>query len=73
MVRQKLRDTISIPKMKDYIESMRDKEELLSGDWDLIPSNTTVDKKLCEKKDTRRSFMPIHIALTLCHLKTVMK
>lgn len=56
MVRQKLRDTISIPKMKDYIESMRDKEELLSGDWDLIPSNTTVDKKLCEKERYEEEF-----------------
>lgn len=56
MVRQKLRDTISIPKMKDYIESMRDKEELLSGDWDLIPSNTTVDKKLCEKERYEEKF-----------------
>lgn len=56
MVRQKLRDTISIPKMKDYIESMRDKEELLSGDWDLIPSNTTVDKKLYEKERYEEAF-----------------
>jgi len=56
MVRQKLRDTISIPKMKDYIESMRDKENLLSGDWDLIPSNTTVDKKFCDKQRYEEEF-----------------
>lgn len=56
MVRQKLRDTISIPKMKDYIESMRDKEELLSGDWDLIPSHTTVDKKFCEMERCEEEF-----------------
>ena len=35
---------------------MRDKEELLSGDWDLIPSNTTVDKKLCEKERYEEEF-----------------
>ena len=56
MVRQKLRDTISIPKMKDYIESMRDKENLLSGDWNLIPSHTTVSKKFCEKERYEEEF-----------------
>ena len=56
MVRQKLRDTISIPKMKDYIESMIDKEDLLSGDWDLIPSHTTVDKKFCDKQRYEEEF-----------------
>lgn len=47
-VRQRLRDTVSIPKMKDYIDSMKDKDNMLSGDWDLIPAYTTVDKKFNE-------------------------
>lgn len=55
-VRQKLRNTISIPKMKDYIESMRDKEDILSGDWDLIPPYTTVLKKFCDLQRNEEEF-----------------
>lgn len=56
MVRQKLRDEISIPKMKDYVESLRDKENLLSGEWDYIPSHTTLDKLFCDYQNKDEEF-----------------
>ncbi len=42
--RQRLRDLTSIPLMKDYVESMREKDNLISGEAYLIPSHTTVSK-----------------------------
>lgn len=52
----KLRDKISIPQMKDYVESMRDKENILSGDMDLLPSRSTVNKLYCEYEHHSEEF-----------------
>jgi len=54
--RQHLRDLVSIPQMKDYVESMTDKEKLLSGDWDYIPSKTTLSKLFCEYQRNEEEF-----------------
>lgn len=54
--RQQLRDLVSIPQMKDYVESMTDKEKLLSGKWDYIPSKTTVSKLFCEYQRNEEKF-----------------
>lgn len=54
--RQHLRDLVSIPQMKDYVESMTDKEKLLSGEWDYIPSKTTVSKLFCEYQRNEEEF-----------------
>lgn len=52
----RLRDKISIPQMKDYVESMRDKENILSGDIDLLPSQSTVNKLYCEYEHHSEEF-----------------
>ena len=54
--RQHLRDLVSIPQMKDYVESMTDKEKLLSGEWDYIPSKTTLSKLFCEYQRNEEKF-----------------
>ena len=54
--RQHLRDLVSIPQMKDYVESMTDKEKLLSGEWDYIPSKTTLSKLFCEYQRNEEEF-----------------
>ena len=66
--RQRLRDLTSVPLMKDYVESMRDKENLLSGEWDYIPSHTTVDKLFRDYQNHEeefhaytRSFLPMAV------------
>lgn len=54
--RQRLTDSTSIPLMKDYVESLRDKENLLSGEWDYIPSHTTLDKLFCDYQNKDEEF-----------------
>ncbi len=46
--RQRLRDVISIPLMKDYVESMSDKNDLSSGNLNYLPSHTTLDNLFCK-------------------------
>lgn len=41
-------DKISVPQMKDYIESLRDKEDIFSGETDYLPVRSTVNKLFCE-------------------------
>lgn len=39
----RLRKELSIPKMKDYVESMEDEEDILSGNKELLPHGSKVD------------------------------
>lgn len=40
----KLRNKASVPLMKDYIESMSDKDNILSGDYEELPYRSTVSR-----------------------------
>lgn len=46
--RQRIRDVIGIPLMKDYVESLRNEENVFSGEEDYLPPYTTLDKLWCE-------------------------
>lgn len=46
--RQRLRDMIGIPLMKDYVESMSDKNDLSSGNMNYLPSHTSVNNLYCK-------------------------
>lgn len=46
--RQRLRDMISVPLMKDYVESMSDKNDLSSGNMNYLPSHTSVNNLYCK-------------------------
>lgn len=50
----RLCDKVGVSMMKDYVDSLEDKEEITSGDYELLPSHTSVEKLYVEYKASEK-------------------